>query len=138
MGKSRLLCRTNMRDLWNGVKFEDITYKIIKCAMKVHTELGNGFKEQIYQKALEKAFADDGLQYKKEVNMPAYFDGMKVGDGRVDFIVEHKILLELKAQTLLDNVHLRQALNYLKASEVEVGLLINFGAKRLEFKRLVK
>ena len=118
------------------MKYEDITSRIIKCAMNVHTILGNGFQEVIYQRALEIEFQLDGLEYKREMEMPIFYKSTQIGTRRVDFFVENLIMVELKAIIELENVHLAQALNYLEAYNMEVGLLINFGSTSLQFKRL--
>ncbi len=117
-------------------KYSEITAKIIGCAMKVHSTLGNGFQEVIYQRALEIEMNKHGLYVEREKVMAIYYEGINIGTRRVDFFVEQKIMVELKAITHLENVHLAQALNYLEAYKMEVGLLINFGNTKLEFKRL--
>lgn len=117
-------------------KYSDLTGKIIGCAMKVHAALGNGFQEVIYQRALEIEMADEGISFSREHNMPIYYKKQQIGTRRVDFLVEEIISVELKALTELEDVHLAQAVNYLEAYDLEVGLLINFGAKSLQFKRL--
>lgn len=104
--------------------------------MKVHRELGMGFQEYIYQRALEIELLKVGLKFIKEFEMAVYYSGEKIGVRHVDFFVEEKIMVELKSVTELEDVHLAQALNYLEASGHEIGLLINFGAKSLQFKRL--
>lgn len=118
------------------MKYEDITKRIIGCAMKVHSILGNGFQEVIYQRALEIEMTLEGLKFEREKEMPVMYKGYNIGTRRVDFFVEEKIMVELKALILLEDVHLAQGKNYLEAYNMEVGLLINFGAKSLEFKRL--
>ncbi|WP_337866133.1 GxxExxY protein [Ignavibacterium sp.] len=118
------------------MKYEDITKRIIGCAMKVHSALGNGFQEVIYQRALEIEMSIDGLKFEREKEMPVMYKGYEIGTRRVDFFVEDKIMVELKALIQLEDVHLAQGKNYLEAYNKEVGLLINFGAKSLEFKRL--
>ncbi len=117
-------------------KYADITEKIIKAAMTVHSALGNGFQEVIYQRSLEVEFQLIGLKYGREVSIPVFYKNVKVGERRVDFLIEDKISVELKALIELENVHLAQAKNYLEAFNLEVGLLINFGANSLKFKRL--
>jgi len=117
-------------------KHSDITGKIIGCAMKVHSTLGNGFQEVIYQRALAIEFEKAGLSFHREMEMPIIYDNQQIGTRRVDFFVEEKIMVELKALAQLENVHLAQALNYLEAYRIEIGLLINFGATSLQFKRL--
>jgi len=117
-------------------KHHDITQKIIGAAMRVHATLGNGFQEVIYQRALQIEFKEICLSFEREYNMKVYYKGHEIGERRVDFLVEGKIMVELKALIKLENVHLAQAKNYLEAYNVEVGLLLNFGAISLEFKRL--
>ncbi|HNM13327.1 MAG TPA: GxxExxY protein [bacterium] len=117
-------------------KYSDLTSKIIGCAMSVHSELGNGFQEVIYQRAMEIEMNLQGLSFSREHEMPVYYKQQQIGTRRVDFLVENIVSLELKAIILLEDVHLAQAINYLEAYDLEVGLLINFGAKSLQFKRL--
>ena len=121
----------------NEYKYSELTGKIIGCAMKVHSALGNGFQEVIYQRALDIEMADTGLSFSREQEMPVYFKNRQIGTRRVDFLVEEVVSVELKAITRLEEVHLAQAINYLEAYDLEVGLLINFGAKSLQFKRIV-
>ena len=104
--------------------------------MKVHRELGSGFQEYIYQRALEIELKKAPIKFIREYEMPIYYQGEKIGMRIVDFFVDEKIMVELKALTDLTDTHLAQGLNYLEASGHEVGLLINFGAKSLQFKRL--
>jgi GxxExxY protein len=115
---------------------DDLTYKIIGCAMKVHSVLGNGFQEVIYQKALAIEMQKQGLGFQRELEMPLFYDEINIGSRRVDFLVEGKIMVELKAVIKLEEVHLAQGLNYLVAYKVDLGLLLNFGAQSLEIKRL--
>jgi GxxExxY protein len=119
-------------------KYTELTGKIIGCAMKVHNTLGNGFQEVIYQRCLALEMEKQGLQFQREMEMPIYYEGVEVGQRRVDFLVEGKIMVELKAITEMEKVHIAQALNYLEAFQLEIGLLINFGGTRLTFKRLIK
>ena len=118
------------------MKYSDITEKIIGCAMNVHRELGSGFQEYIYQRALEIELKKALIKFIREYEMPVYYQGEKIGLRIVDFFVDEKIMVELKALTDLTDTHLAQGLNYLEASGYEVGLLINFGARSLQFKRL--
>ena len=120
----------------NDLKYKEITEKIIGSSMKVHAALGNGFQEVIYQRALEIEFQDAGLRFTREMSMPVYYKNQQIGERRVDFFVEEKIMVELKAIIKLENVHLAQAKNYLEAYNMEIGLLINFASISLEFKRL--
>ncbi|MFH1546190.1 MAG: GxxExxY protein [Patescibacteria group bacterium] len=118
------------------MKHREITEKIIGCAMKVHSALGNGFQEVIYQRALAIEFADASLEFSREHEMEIFYKKQRIGTRRVDFFVEGKIMVEIKAITKLEDVHLAQAMNYLEAYELKIGLLLNFGAKSLEFKRV--
>lgn len=118
------------------MKYEDITKRIIGCAMKVHNTLGNGFQEVIYQRALAIEMRLEGLSFEREMEMDIYYRNEKIGTRRVDFFVDGNIMVELKAVILLEDVHLAQAKNYCEAYHMETGLLINFGAKSLEFKRI--
>jgi len=120
----------------NEYKYSELTSKIIGCAMKVHSALGNGFQEIIYQRALEIEMHDASLNFIREFEMPIYYKQQQIGTRRVDFLLEEKISVELKAVAVLEDVHLAQAINYLEAYDLEVGLLINFGSKSLTFKRL--
>lgn len=119
-------------------KYSDITEKVIGAAMKVHRYLGNGFQEVIYQRCLVIEFERVGLRFEREKEQTILYEGINVGTRRVDFLVDQKVLVELKATIQLENVHMAQAINYLEAFDLEVGLLINFGAKSLQFKRLQK
>jgi len=116
---------------------DDATYKIIGCAMRVHSKLGCGFQERIHQKALAMEMKKVDLKYHREMEMDLVYDGMKIGTRRVDFFVEDRIMLEFKAVIKLEDVHLSQAINYCEASSLPVGLLINFGSKSLEYKRVI-
>lgn len=121
------------------LKYKDITEKIIGASFEVHKFFGNGFQEVIYQRALAWEIKQAGLEFAREIEQDIYYKELPepIGRRRADFIVEDKVLVELKALVKLEDVHLAQALNYLKAYRLEVGLIINFGAKSLEFKRLV-
>lgn len=115
---------------------DDLTYKIIGCAMKVHNTLGNGFQEVIYQRALAIELRNSGIEFLREQEIPIYYEGENIGTRRVDFMVEGEVLVELKALIKIEDVHLAQGLNYLVAYKLDKGLLINFGAQSLEVKRL--
>ena len=115
---------------------DELTYQIIGCAMKVHSFLGNGFQEVIYQRALEIEFRKANISFARELEMHIIYDGQDIGTRRVDFLVENKVVVELKAIIVLEDVHLAQGLNYLVAYKMDKGLLINFGARSLEIKRL--
>ncbi|MBS1577476.1 MAG: GxxExxY protein, partial [Bacteroidetes bacterium] len=118
------------------MKYEEITHKIIGCAMKVHSALGNGFQEVIYQRAMAIEMEKQELPFEREMEMAIYYEGINIGTRRVDFFVNASIMVELKALIKLEEVHLAQAMNYCQAYNLPVGLLINFGAKSLEFKRV--
>ena len=118
------------------VNINDITHKIIGCAMQVHSTLGNGFQEVIYQRALAIEMRWASLAFEREMEMPIFYREEQIGTRRVDFLIEGEISVEIKALIQLEDVHLAQAINYLEAYDLEIGLLINFGAKSLQFKRL--
>ena len=118
------------------MKYENITHKIIGAAMEVHKHLGNGFQEVVYQRALSIELNMQGIEHEREKEMPLQYKGFDVGTRRVDFFINDKIMVEIKALTKLEDVHLAQAMNYVEAYNMEIGLLINFGAKSLEFKRV--
>jgi GxxExxY protein len=117
-------------------RYSGSTGAVIGCAMRVHTSLGNGFQEVIYQRALGIEMADQGIPFSREHEMPIYYKGHQIGSRRADFLVNGVVSVELKALIRLEDVHLAQAMNYLEAYDLEVGLLINFGARSLEFKRV--
>lgn len=114
----------------------ETTAKIIKAAKIVHQELGPGFEEVIYQRALALELAAQGLDFSREVWLEIHYRGQKIGRKRVDFIIE-QVMVEIKAKAVLEDVDFIQTLSYLKASEYTVGLLLNFGAEQLGIKRLV-
>ncbi len=116
----------------------ELTGKIIGCALEVHKALGNGFQEVIYQRALAIEMTQQGLKFSREHEMDIFYKGIKIGNRRVDFFVEEKIMVEIKAVIQLEDVHLAQAINYLEAYGLEVGLLINFGSRSMQFKRVMK
>ena len=118
------------------MKLEDITYKVIGCSMKIHNTLGNGFQEVIYQRCLAIELQKAGLTFEREKDQPIYYEGIHVGTRRADFVVENKIIVELKAVIDLQNVHLAQAKNYVVAYDFPVGLLINFGSTSLQYKKV--
>lgn len=123
----------------SNLKHKDITEKIIGASFDVHSFLGNGFQEVIYQRALAWEMSQKDLAFAREIEQEIFYKNLPepIGTRRADFVVEGKVLVELKAIKELEDVHLAQALNYLKAYKLEVGLLINFGSKSLTFKRLV-
>jgi len=117
-------------------KYTDLTSLIIRCAMNVHTDMGNGFQEVLYQRALAIELADAGIPFEREYEMPVFYKRHHIGTRRVDFLIHGVVSVELKAVITLEPVHLAQAINYLEAYKLEVGLLINFGATSLQFKRV--
>lgn len=119
-------------------KYSNLTAEIIGAAMEVHKFLGNGFQEVIYQRALAIELREKGLSFVREQEMLIKYKGIDIGTRRADFFIEDKIMLEIKAVIKLEDVHLAQAINYLEAYNLEIGLLINFGSKSLEFKRLMR
>jgi GxxExxY protein len=132
----------DLRENWSffkvvsELKYKELTERIIGASMKVHAALGNGFQEVIYQRALALELQETGLSFEREFTIPVYYKAQHIGERRVDFLVEDKISVELKAILHLEPVHLAQARNYLEAYNLEVGLLINFGSISLQFKRL--
>jgi GxxExxY protein len=116
--------------------WEEVTHGIIGCAMQVHRTLGNGFPEVIYQRAMELEMAAKGIAFEREKEVPIQYRGEQIGVRRVDFLVEGNVMVELKAVVRLEEVHLAQVLNYLEAYQMHVGMLINFGARSLKFKRV--
>lgn len=119
-------------------KHSALTSTIIGCAIEVHKFLGNGFQEVVYQRALAIEFGLQKVGFQREFEMPLFYKGESIGSRRVDFFVEDVIMVEIKAVILLEDVHLAQAINYLEAYKMEVGLLLNFGSKSLQFKRVMK
>lgn len=115
---------------------DEITYKINGCAMKVHNTLGNGFQEVIYQRCLAIELERAGLGFEREQDHVIYYEGIEVGTRRADFVVEDSVIVEIKALINLEDVHLAQAKNYVVAYEKQVGLLINFGSRSLQFKKI--
>ena len=116
----------------------ELTGKIIGCAMEVHRILGNGFQEKIYQRALAIEMTYQGLSFSQEHEMIIIYKGTHIGTRRVDFFVEGRIMVEIKAVIKLEDVHLAQAINYIEIYRLPIGLLINFGSRSLEFKRVMK
>lgn len=118
-------------------KYSDITEKIIGCAMKVHTFLGNGFPEIIYQRSLAIELKHSNLGFNQELEQQIYYNEINIGTRRVDFLIDGKILVELKAVSELTDNHFSQILNYLTAFNLEIGLLINFGERSLKVRRFI-
>jgi GxxExxY protein len=118
------------------MEYKELTHTIIGAAMEVHSVLGKGFQEVIYQRALAIEFADRNISFSREHGMYIQYKGENIGTRRVDFFVEDCIMLEIKAIINIEDVHLAQAMNYVEAYNLEIGLLINFGVKSLQFKRV--
>ena len=117
-------------------KHSELTSKVIGCAMRVHSALGNGFQEVIYQRALEIELSVADIAFSREFEMPIFYRNQQIGTRRVDFLVDGILSVELKAVIKIEDVHFAQAINYLEAYNLEIGLLINFGERSLNFKRL--
>ncbi len=122
----------------NNFYKSEITSRVIKCAYNVHDYLGNGFQELIYQRALMKEFIKEGLIFEREKEMDIWYLGDKIGERRVDFLIDTDVMVELKAVANLEDVHVAQLVNYIEAYKVKIGLLINFGAKKLQIRRFIK
>ena len=116
---------------------EELTYKLIGLSMQVHTTLGYGFLEKVYENALMVLLRNNGIQAEQQAPIPVLFEGEKVGDYYADILVEHKVVLELKAADSIAGHHRAQLLNYLKATGFRVGIILNFGGRKLEHERLV-
>jgi len=120
----------------NEYLHKDLTEKIIKCLYRVHDELGYGFLESVYENALIIELQDIGLQVESQKDLEVYYKGILVGNYRTDLIIENKVIVELKSVSQLNKAHEVQLVNYLKATNIEIGLLVNFGEK-LNFKRKI-
>lgn len=120
----------------NNDEINELTRKIIGCAMAVHKALGNGFQEVIYQRALAIEFTFQGLSFEREKEMPLTYRGQDIGTRRVDFFVEQRVMVELKAIEQILPVHKAQAINYCEAYQIADGLLFNFGSSSLDFKKV--
>lgn len=118
------------------MELDEMTYKINGCAMRVHNTLGNGFQEVIYQRCLAIELERAGLSFGREVEQTIFYKGVNVGTRRADFVVEGQVIVELKAVINLEDVHLAQTKNYVVAYDFPIGLLINFGANSLQFKKV--
>ena len=119
------------------MKHEEITYKIIACAMEVHRNLGPGYPEYIYHRSLIIEFKLQNVRFEDEYDIRIYYKGEQVGVRRVDFLVEKIIPVEIKAAAEISDINIAQAKNYLEAGGIEIGLLINFGSSSLQFKRMI-
>ena len=115
----------------------DITAEILSIAFEVHNIIGSGFVESVYQKAMLVECGIRAVEADCEIELPIYYKGVKIGSRRADLLVKKKVIVELKAVSELNDTHLAQAINYLEAFNLEVGLLINFGSKSLQYKRVI-
>lgn len=118
-------------------EIEELCYKIIGFCMSVHTEVGPGFPEQYYQKALEIEFADGNIPFVPQSPIPMLYKDIQIGINYLDFLIYEKIILEIKSANLLTNVHMFQVLKYLGYTGLDIGLLVNFGKTKLEYKRVL-
>ncbi len=121
------------------ILYQDLTDKILKVAFMVHKELGCGFFEKVYQEALAVSLMESGIPFEREKQLDIYYHGKKLDCKYVaDFVIDNKVILELKAVTEMDSVYEAQLINYLKATGIKVGFLMNFGRKEFYFKRLAR
>ena len=118
-------------------RYKELTYKVIGAAMEVHKQLGSGFQEIVYQRSLKYEFQLQGISFLREETKDLFYKGVKVGERRVDFLVGSDLMVEIKAVARLEDVHLAQALNYIDAYQLPIGLLINFGSQKMEYKRII-
>ncbi|MCX2743652.1 GxxExxY protein [Mangrovivirga sp. M17] len=118
------------------MKHKELTHAVIGCAMKVHSTLGSGFQEVIYQQALAIELANSNIEFEREKEMDIFYSGECIGTRRVDFLIDGFLIVELKAISVIDDSHVAQTMNYCEAFDVSLGLLLNFGSKKLEFKRI--
>ena len=121
----------------NQVEINQLTEKIIACVYRVSNTLGSGFLEKVYENALAIELRNNGLKVEQQHPIKVFYDGQAVGDFAVDLLVESRVIVELKAVRIFDDVHSAQCLNYLKATNLKLCLLVNFGRPRVEIKRLV-
>jgi len=131
-----MIFKIDKMDKINKEEINKLTHKIIGCAMEVHNQMGNGFQEVVYQRALSIELNLNGIEHVRELEMPLTYKGFDVGTRRVDFFVEGKVMVEIKAIEKLEGVHKAQAINYCEAYNIADGLLINFGAERLQYHRV--
>ena len=117
---------------------KELVYKIVGCAMEVHRELGYGFLEKVYENAMMVLLEKQGIEAKQQFPIPVHFSGKIIGEYFADIMVEDKVIVELKTVERVANIHYAQLLNYLKATGIKLGLLVSFGPKKLEYKRIVK
>jgi GxxExxY protein len=117
--------------------YSDLTEKIRQATFEVHQYFGSGFLEKVYENTLKYKLEQLRMHVYQQYPIPVYFNSIKVGEYFADLIVENKIIIELKAISNLDKIHMAQVKNYLKATKIKLGLLINFGTPKLQFKRII-
>ena len=130
--------RNALRTL-NEYPLKDITEKIISCAIEVHSSLGPGLFENLYEEAIEHEFLLRGIEYKRQKELEIKYKGNSIGNYRLDYLIENKVIVELKCVEAIKSIHITQVLTYLKAENLRVGLLINFKVDRLKdgIKRII-
>ena len=121
----------------NKILYKDLSYKIVGLAMQVHNKLGFGFSEKVYENSTMILFRREGIQAKQQTPITVYFEGEVVGDYYADILVEDKIILELESAEEIADAHRSQVLNYLKATGLQLAIILNFGKEGLEYERLV-
>ena len=122
----------------NEILYKDLSYKIVGLAMKVHSKLGYGFLEKVYENALMVLFRREGIEAKQQVPITVYFEEEVVGNYYADILVEDKVILEIKSVENIIDAHIAQTLNYLKATGLRLAIILNFSKEKLEYKRIVK
>jgi len=126
---------TNLRR--QDLVYPELSYQIIGCSFDVHNEIGGGHHEKYYQRALCEAFKKKRIKFKQQVYFPLYYDGKIIGQRYIDFLVEDKIIVELKKGNRYSKKHIDQVLNYMKSSNIKLAILINFGLNEVSFRRIV-
>ena len=122
----------------NEILYKNLPYKIVGCAMRVHSKLGYGFLEKVYENALMVLFRREGIEAKQQVPITVYFEEEVVGNYYADILVEDKVILEIKSVENIIDAHIAQTLNYLKATGLRLAIILNFSKEKLKYKRIVK
>ena len=122
----------------NEILYKDLSYKIVGLAMRVHSKLGNGFLEKVYENALMVLFRREGIEAKQQAPITVYFEEEVVGNYYADILVENRVILEIKSVEKIIDAHIAQTLNYLKATGLRLAIILNFSREKLEYKRIVK
>ena len=120
------------------ILYKDLSYRIVGLAMKVHSKLGYGFLEKVYENGLMVLFRREGIEAKQQVPITVYFEEEVVGNYYADILVEDKVILEIKSVENIIDAHIAQTLNYLKATGLRLAIILNFSKEKLEYKRIVK